>query len=130
MKTIGDKTMKNEIKELGTKIRSLKNEIIVAQRAKKETYRLRNELFEFQNKFRYLNMAYTLIKKTKRNDLSVISENDILNLILLLKIETKYNKTKLEEYDYTFLFNRAKNIKTTIKYDLLKIELERIYNAN
>lgn len=121
--------IKNEIKELSIKIKSLKLEFKDLQRKKQFSYRISVELIKLQNQYRYSNIAYTLIKKTKREDLLNLLGHEFLDLILLLKIETKYNKNKLEEYGYNFLYNKEKNIRSTIKYDLLKKELERIYNG-
>lgn len=121
--------IKNEIKELSIKIKSLKLEFKDLQRKKQFSYRISVKLIELQNQYRYSNIAYTLIKKTKREDLINRLGHDLLDLILLLKIETNYNKNKLEQYGYNFLYNKEENIRSTIKYDLLKKELERIYNG-
>lgn len=121
--------IKNELKELSIKIKSLKIEFKNLQRKKQFSYKVCLELIELQNQYRYSNIAYTLIKKTKRIDLLNLLGNELLDLILLLKIETNYNKNKLQEYGYNFLYNKEKNIRTTIKYEILKKELERIYNG-
>lgn len=121
--------IKNEIKELSIKIKSLKLEFKDLQRKKQFSYRLSVELIDFQNQYRYSNIAYTLIKKTKKEDLLNLLGHNLLDIILLLKIETNYNKNKLEQYGYNFLYNKEENIRSTIKYDLLKKELERIYNG-
>lgn len=121
--------IKNELKELSIKIKSLKIEFKDLQRKKQFSYRLSVELIDFQNQYRYSNIAYTLIKKTKKEDLLNLLGHNLLDIILLLKIETNYNKNKLEQYGYNFLYNKEENIRSTIKYDLLKKELERIYNG-
>lgn len=121
---------KEEIKNSVFKLRKLKKEYKELQKSKKPYYSSYLKTIEEKNKARYFNIAHTLIKKSKREDLLSISNIELLNLILSFKIETKWKEEKLEEYGYLCLQNKDKNIKTSIKSNCLRNELERIYNGN
>lgn len=121
---------KEIIKNNIIKIRSLKKEYKILQKNKKPFYSTYRLTMDEKEKARYFNIAHTLIKKTKKDNLLELSNIEIFDLIISLRIETKWKKNKIEEYGYYSYSNIDKSIRTSIQINLLRKELEGIYNAN
>lgn len=109
------KKIKEKLKIETVELKEFKNLIKNKQRNKDSVWEDMYNLNIKQENYRYLNIAYTLIKKTQKIELLNYTNKELFELVKEFKIENKWNKFK-NYYSYYSIPLNISLLKEKLEY--------------